>query len=203
MEVAPDMNSQPHLTPANIPPDNVLSGVRPWVNGAFDSVSKDVWFSTPGDGGAVGLAEAPILLFGPIRLLPNRLWFDCSPGSLLHTPLTHRDIAGQRFLHVARQGDVTPLDGGSGIEIQVISHCGLSFAAGRQVELLTHEDGRQFVELIDRGEGAPADIPLPRGFRRRTITLPRDWITPLAGDCRSFFFLPQNRSFVGPVLNKL
>lgn len=193
----------PDMVPVGVPDTNRLGGWRPALISVSDYESREIWMAARArdDASAAPPLPPPLFSFGPVMAAPDYLWFDGSPAEppLPGGGVIAAEFGGQSFVLAARQGTPRPLDGGSGMEIPLATRFSLAYAAGRQIEVLVDEQGGFYLELIDLG-AQPGPLALPRGFRLRSITLAQDWVTRVAEAARVYFFVPENRSFVGPAL---
>jgi len=80
----------------------------------------------------------------------------------------------------------------------VEKHHVIRFAAGREVPVLEHPDGRRFVHVIEGGEGK-APLDLPDGWEIESVKLAENWVVYLPTPT-TVFFLSNGDSYQGPLL---
>ncbi len=139
-------------------------------------------------------------------------YFRRSPGAELDGPVAEREIAGHLFVHCAnppKGGPETPV-GDDPKLMRVDKYHSLVFEAGRQVLVLRHADGRDFVHLIaasPRGGGLlqeakaepnGAALPLPDGWSLRSEKFESQTTIHLPNPTQAWFFA-NGASFQGPV----
>jgi hypothetical protein len=81
--------------------------------------------------------------------------------------------------------------------MMVDKHHSLAYASGREVEILTNDEGTDFVRVVDGSRSAP-EPELPDGWRLRTIELKDEWIVHLPASAGTWWFTGMI-SYQGPV----
>lgn len=187
--------------PSHVPAINRVDGIRPAMMELMNPLTGEVWLSvdqvTAADVAALTI-DAPMVKYGPGVASMDTAWFDRSPGAAKDGALVEAAFGGRRFRLVAKAGRPKPLPGTMGIEMAVEKYHNAVFAAGTQVEFLVSPEGQHFVEQVDALPGMPA-LGLPPGYSLRRVTLAQTWVVQLPRPVRVFFFMPQFRSFHGPV----
>jgi hypothetical protein len=139
-------------------------------------------------------------------------YFRRSPGAEADGPVAEREIAGHLFIHCAnppKGGPETPVGDGPKL-LRVDKHHSPIFEAGREVLVLRHADGRDFVQVVTASPGGggllqkaevgtgPSEIQLPEGWLLRTETLAQRTTIHLPNPTEAWFF-SNGSSFQGPV----
>jgi hypothetical protein len=189
------------LIPSHVPAINRVSGIRPTMMELMNTLTGDIWLSvepvTAADVAALTV-DAPMVKYGPGVASMDTAWFDRSPGAAEDGALVDAVFGGRRFRLVAKAGRPKPLPGSMGIEMAVEKYHNAVFAAHAEVEFLVSSEGQHFVEQVDALPGMPP-LALPPGYSLRRVTLAQPWVVRLPRPVRVFFFMPQFRSFHGPV----
>lgn len=187
--------------PSHVPAINRVDGIRPTMMELMNPLTGEVWLSvdqvTSAEVAALAI-DAPMVKYGPGVASMDLAWFDRSPGATEDGALVEAVFGGRRFRLVAKAGRPKPLPGTMGIEMSVEKYHNAVFATGTQVECLVSPEGQHFVEQVDALPGMPA-VGLPPGYSLRRVMLAQPWVVKLTRPVRVFFFLPQFRSFHGPV----
>lgn len=189
------------LIPSHVPAINRVGGIRPTMMELMNPLTGEVWLSvdpvTAADVAALTI-DAPMVKYGPGVASMDMAWFDRSPGAAEDGALVEAVFGGRRFRLVARAGRPKPLPGVMGIEMAVEKYHNAVFVAHTEVELLVSPEGQHFVEQVDSLPGMPP-LALPPGYSLRRVMLAQPWVVRLPRPVRVFFFMPQFRSFHGPV----
>ena len=163
-----------------------------------DLTTREVWQDrdpTPRDWWDALELEAPLVKVGRGAGSMDRMWFRRSPDADVDGPVREREIAGRPFFYCAR----APADMGQGNPRRMLvdKHHTLVYAAGRDVQILTTAEGRDFVRVVDGVPGAPAP-ELPDGWSLRDIHLSDDWIVALPAPAETWWF-EGLISYQGPI----
>lgn len=138
-------------------------------------------------------------------------YFRRSPGADTDGPVRERAIAGHAFFHCAnppKDGPESPV-GDDPKLLRVDKHHTLIFEAGREVDVIRCDAGRDYVQVITaspRGDGIMQKTPkdgttpaaLPKGWTRRTERIEARTSIHLPHPTKAWFFA-SGESFQGPV----
>jgi hypothetical protein len=179
---------------------NAVPNPREGRGEIIDLTTREVWQDrnpTPRAWWNELSLEAPLLKAGYGAGNMDRMWFRRSPDAEVDGPVREREIAGRQFFCCAR----APGDMGQGNprRLMVDKHHTLLYQAGREVQILTTAEGKDFVLVVDGVPDAPAPA-LPEGWRVRGIKLEEDWIVELPAPTETYWFEGMI-SYQGPVEN--
>jgi hypothetical protein len=198
-----------------LPAHNVLVDCRELHAELLDLQTGTVWQShRPISREAYRALELPAKLIrvGIGAGVMNEHYFRRSPGAAADGPVGEREVAGHLFIHCAnppKGGPETPV-GDDPKLLRVDKHHSLIFEKGREVPVIRHADGRDFIQVIAASPGGEgilqtaeaavggSEIPLPAGWSLRTETLVSRTTVHLPHPTQAWFFA-NGASFQGPV----
>ncbi len=186
--------------PADIAPENVISGIRLPRMEFMHNKTRDCWMAcdpATQEGFDALSVDAPFHKTGMASPSMDVAWFARSPGANRDGPMSRMTMDGQTFQHVARVVFMRPIVEGL-MEAEVDKYHTVGFGVGREVQILTTANGQDYVEVID-GTPGQALADLPDGWSIRTILLAAPWAVTLPSPVQAYFFFPSFRSFQGPV----
>lgn len=139
-------------------------------------------------------------------------YFRRPPNAASDGPLEQREIDGRLFVQNANKPLQRPQSLGEHgpLMIQAIKYQTLIYFAGKEVDVIQQQDGRDFIAVIASApEGGslfqtdqvPADseqIKLPEGWTRRTEVIKEELVVHLPYPTEALFF-PNGASYQGPV----
>lgn len=183
-----------------------------WTVGGLD------WFAEirQNNTGEVWLCQRPITMevfaklqlpegfsrTGVGRAAHDAAYFRRSPGAEVDGPLETLEIDGWTFSRVAKPG---MLESGfiDVIVLPVYKYHIVQFNAGRTIEILTMEDGQDYVPNVTELSGmfhkTTKERVLPKGWTVRKETLHQDLIVEIPCPARVCFF-KSGHGFHGPVV---
>ncbi len=159
---------------------------RPFTKEAFAKLQLPTGFSRTGIG----------------RAAHDAAYFRRSPGAKVDGPLDTLEIEGWIFSRVAKPGMLEPgfVDA---IVLLVDKYHIVQFKAGRTIEILTMEDGQDYVPNVTELSGMfhkpMKERLLPKGWTIRNETLHQDLIVEIPCPARVCFF-KSGHGFHGPVV---
>ena len=203
------------MTAPTYPPENHLIDCRSPHAELLDLTTQFIWQThapiTAEDYAALTLPKTLVRVGHGCGVMDAH-YFRRSPGAETDGPVATREIDGHLFIHCANppaSGPELPF-GKDPKLLRVDKYHSLIFEAGREVEVLRGEDGRDFIQVVASspmgggilqrsGSAAPAESPqLPDGWTSRTEKIQAHLTLELPCPTEAWFFA-DGSSYQGPV----
>jgi hypothetical protein len=126
----------------------------------------------------------------------DSMWFRRSPDGVEDGPVRRSEIQGRSFFFCARAPSEIP--SGNPIYMVIHKYQSVIYNAGNELEIMTRDDGCEFVAFLPGRKGAPTPR-LPDAWTLRKIVLDREWQIDMPVPTATYWFAGQV-SFQGPVI---